>query len=67
MERSPRYVFTLTAVNVLPDSSTGQLACWSADSHVVNRVDFNVVCQGCRDVGQVTSRLVDALERISLG
>ena len=33
-------LYTLTAVNVLPDSSTDQLACWSADSHVVNRVNF---------------------------
>ena len=31
---------TLTAVNVLPDSSTGQPACRSADSHVVIRVSF---------------------------
>jgi len=40
--RSPRHVCSRWQPwNVLPYSSADQLACWSADSHVIIRVDFN--------------------------
>jgi len=56
-------LFSITARNVLPDSSANQQACWSADSHV--NLSPYMVCQQWRDVGHVTARLVDALERVS--